>query len=217
MNDLSNLSKAICEINENEAETLVTQMINAGVPAIDILSQCQQGMTELGKRFEEGDCFIPELVVAGKIMEKMTQKLEPLLKQSREASPQTGCVVMGTVQNDVHNIGKDIVVMMLKGAGHRVVDLGVNVPPAQFVEAVKNHNADAIGMSVLITSCYKAIPATVEAIQNAGLKDQVSIMLGGAAATQMLAEKTGCDFYGRTPADVLKHMSDILVKRVNPN
>jgi methylmalonyl-CoA mutase cobalamin-binding domain/chain len=110
-------------------------------------------------------------------------------------------VVMGTVQHDVHDIGKDIVTMMLRGVGFQVIDLGVDVPPEKFVEAVRGHQPCVVGMSVLLTTCYKSVGATVEAIRQAGLGDQVSLMVGGAAASELLREKAGCDFYGKTAVD----------------
>ena len=112
---------------------------------------------------------------------------------------------MGTVQHDVHDIGKDIVVMMLRGAGFEVIDLGVDVPPQQFVEAIRRHSPAVVGMSLLLTTCFKSVAATVQAIQEAGLRRQVSIMVGGAAASDLLSQSAGCDFYGKTAVDGLKY------------
>jgi len=182
MSELSPLAQALCQLKNQEVKDLTARMIQEGIPAADILAQCQDGMSELGRRFDSGDCFIPELIVAGKIMEAVTVELEPMLKESARARKGSGCVVMGTVLNDVHDIGKDIVVMMLRGSGFNVVDLGVNVSPARFVEAVRENNPVVLGMSVLLTTCYKSIGDTVEAIREAGFRDKISIMLGGAAA-----------------------------------
>lgn len=207
MSELSKLALALNQLNQQEVKRLVDQAVKDGVPAADILSQCQEGMAEIGRRFDQGECFIPELIVAGKILESVMKDLGPLLKQSIQTPKSAGSVIMGTVLNDVHDIGKDIVVMMLRGAGFTVVDLGVNVSPARFVEAIRENNPSIVGMSVLLTTCYKSISDTVEAIREAGLRDKVSIMLGGAAATEILAEKTGCDFYGKTAMDAVNHAS----------
>lgn len=207
MSELSVIAQTLNQLNQSELKQLVAQAIQNGVPAADILTQCQEGMAEIGRRFDQGDCFIPELIVAGKIMESVMKELEPLLKEAAQIKQGAGSVVMGTVLNDVHDIGKDIVVMMLRGSGFEVIDLGVNVPPAKFVEAIRENNPIVVGMSVLLTTCYKSIADTVEEIKKAGLRDKVSIMLGGAAATQILAEKTGCDFYGKTAMDAVNHTS----------
>ena len=210
MNELGNLAMALCTLNGNEAKRLVKTMVEEGVPASQILSQCHAGMASLGKRFDDGECFIPELILAGKIMEDLMGDLEPLLKGSSPASEEGAArVVLGTVQNDIHNIGKDIVAMMLRGSGHEVIDLGIDVAPSRFVEAVQIHKPQVVGMSVLLTTCYKSITNTLEAFRQAGVRDQVAEMVGGAAASQLLADKTGCDFYGQTAVDAVTIVSRI--------
>lgn len=203
MNELGNLAMALCTLNEKEAKRLVKNMVDEGVPAPQILSQCHAGMAALGKRFDEGDCFIPELILAGKIMESLMVELEPLLQGAAVTQEGAVRVVLGTVQNDIHNIGKDIVAMMLRGSGHDVIDLGIDVAPGRFVEAIQTHKPQVVGMSVLLTTCYKSITNTLEAFRQAGVRNQVAIMVGGAAASQMLADKTGCDFYGQTAVDAV--------------
>jgi len=209
MSELSDLAQALSGLKEQDAKVIVKKAIGEGVSATDILAQCHEGMSELGRRFDCGEAFIPELIVAGKIMENLMVDLEPLLKDAAETVESAGCVVMGTVLNDVHDIGKDIVIMMLKGAGFEVVDLGINAPPEKFVQAIQDHNPSVVGMSVLLTTRYKSIMETVGAIEKAGLRDDVSIMLGGAAATDLLAEKTGCDYYGKTAIDGLNYATEI--------
>ncbi len=215
MSDQGKLSQAINSVNEEEVKRLVSEKIEAGIPAADILDECHKGMAELGQRFESGDCFIPELIMAGQIMENVMKELGPLLEKSTEKKETTGNVVIGTVQHDIHNIGKDIVVTMLRGAGFNVIDLGVDASPDKFVEAVKENDAILIGMSVLITTCYKSIPATVEALKQAGLRDKVSVLLGGAAASEMLAERTGCDYYGKTAVDAVNLATKVAQMRGN--
>jgi methanogenic corrinoid protein MtbC1 len=194
------LSEAIANVREAEIKDLVAKRIAAGTPAADILADCNRGMIELGNRFATGDCFIPELMYGGMIMKTVMAQLAPLVEKG-PARSSAGAVVMGSVQYDVHDIGKDIVIMMLRGVGLDVVDLGVDVPPAKFVEAIRRHRPLAVGMSVLLTTCYKSVSATVEAIRQAGLRDDLKIMVGGAAASQLLSDAAGCDFYGKTAVD----------------
>jgi methylmalonyl-CoA mutase cobalamin-binding domain/chain len=116
---------------------------------------------------------------------------------------------MGSVLHDVHDIGKDIVITMLRGSGYEVIDLGVDVPPEKFVEAIAEHKPQVVGMSVLLTTCFKSVIATVEAIKQAGQRESVSIMVGGAAASDLLRENAGCDFYGKSAVDGLKFAGSV--------
>jgi 5-methyltetrahydrofolate--homocysteine methyltransferase len=117
-------------------------------------------------------------------------------------TPETkATAVIGTVQYDVHDIGKDILIMMLRGVGFEVIDLGVDVPPEKFVDAIRRHNPSVVGMSVLLTTCFKSVLATADAIREAGLRDQITLMVGGAAASDLLRDNAGCDFYGKTAVD----------------
>ncbi len=209
MSEMSALAQAICHVKEEDAKALVKQQIGEGVPAADIVEQCHQGMAELGRRFDTGDCFIPELIMAGHLMEKIMDDLKPLLVDAEKSKTVSGCIVMGTVKNDIHNIGKDITVTMLRGSGFEVIDLGVDVHPQNFIDAIQEHHPLAVGMSILITTCYKSISDTVEAIKQAGLRDGISLMLGGAAASKLLVEKTGCDFFGATAIDAVNHVTQL--------
>jgi methylmalonyl-CoA mutase cobalamin-binding domain/chain len=200
MSQEGNLAEAIAEVREADVKAIVDQKIAAGVSADDILLECNRGMIELGHRFAGGSCFLPELMFGGMIMKSVMGKLAPLLT-SRRSQKTVGKVVMGSVQYDVHDIGKDIVVTMLRGVGFEVIDLGVDVPPAKFVEAIRQHQPVAVGLSVLLTTCFKSVAATTEAIRAAGLRDTVKIMVGGAAASDLLAASAGCDYYGKTAVD----------------
>jgi 5-methyltetrahydrofolate--homocysteine methyltransferase len=198
----TNLTQAVAQCDEEQVKALLQQKLQAGVPANDILAECNQGMIELGNRFNREECFLPELMVGGMIMKDVTNQLAPFLAASQRSAAK-GKVVMGTVQHDVHDIGKDIVVLMLRGAGFDVLDLGVDVPPGKFVEAIRTHQPSVVGLSLLLTTCFKSVIATVEAITGAGLRNGLSIMVGGAAASDLLAKNAGCDYYGRTAVDGL--------------
>jgi 5-methyltetrahydrofolate--homocysteine methyltransferase len=195
------LAEALAECREDDVRELVRERIAAGDPATEILAQCNRGMVELGNRFASGECFIPELMFGGMIMKSLMAELTPLIEGQSQAVETRGKVVMGSVQYDVHDIGKDIVTMMLRGVGFEVIDLGVDVPPEAFVAAVREHQPLAIGMSVLLTTCFKSVLATMEALRAAQLRDKVAIMVGGAAASQLLCENAGCDYYGKTAVD----------------
>ena len=204
MTEQHTLAEALTLCQEDTVKRLVKAKIQAGVPAAEILAECNRGMTELGNRFSRDECFIPDLMFGGAIMRGVMGDLAPLLEggQTTEARAKA---VMGTVQYDVHDIGKDIVVMMLRGVGFQVVDLGVDVPPESFVTAIRDHQPAVVGMSLLLTTVFKSVTATVEAIKQAGLRGRVSIMVGGAAASELLSDSAGCDFYGKTAVDGLHH------------
>jgi 5-methyltetrahydrofolate--homocysteine methyltransferase len=204
----SPLADALANVQEAEVLAEVRGRLAAGAPANDILAECNRGMIELGNRFASGDCFLPELMYGGMIMKTVMGELGPHLAQAPGDSF-AGTVVMGSVQHDVHDIGKDIVVMMLRGTGFQVVDLGVDVPPEKFAEAARQHRPLVLGMSVLLTTCFRSVIATVEALKAAGIRDGLKIMVGGAAASERLQETAGCDFYGKTAVDGAKYAAQL--------
>jgi 5-methyltetrahydrofolate--homocysteine methyltransferase len=209
MDQSTSLFDAVSRAREDEVMALVGQQLSAGVPAADVLAECNRGMVELGNRFADGDCYLPDLMFAGMIMKSVMSELGPRLTQA-SAARSRGTVVMGSVQHDVHDIGKDIVITMLRGVGFEVVDLGVDVPAARFVQAVAEHKPQVVGMSVLLTTCFKSVIATVEAIRRAGQRQNVAIMVGGAAASDLLSENAGCDFYGRSAVDGVKFADSVV-------
>jgi 5-methyltetrahydrofolate--homocysteine methyltransferase len=209
MSQPESLFEAVAAAREDEVMALVRKRIADGVPANDIVAECNRGMVELGNRFASGDCFLPDLMFAGMIMKGVMAELNPLLGAATAAKTR-GTVVMGSVQHDVHDIGKDIVVTMLRGVGFKVIDLGVDVPPEKFVEAIAEHNPRVVGMSVLLTTCFKSVVATVAAIKDAGQRTGVSIMVGGAAASDLLRENAGCDFYGKNAVDGVKFADSVV-------
>jgi len=211
MTSEESLVAAIAEVEEDKAMALVHGKLDAGVPAAEILAECNRGMVELGERFARQECYIPDLMFGGMIMKKVTTELALKLEDT-QTPKSAGTVVMGTVQHDQHDIGKDIVVMMLRGVGFRVIDLGVDVPPEKFVQAIREHRPAVAGMSVLLTTCYDSVSATVEAVNQAGLRDGIALMVGGAAASDLLRENAGCDFYGKTAVDGAKFAGRLATK-----
>ena len=212
MAEENELVEALVQCQEDKVRSLVNDRIAAGVAAAEIVAECNRGMTELGERFGRGECFVPDLMVGGMIMKAVMADLEPMLEK-QETVEFVATVVMGSVQHDVHDIGKDIVTMMLRGVGLDVIDLGVDVPPEKFVEAVRQHQPAVMGMSVLLTTCYRSVVATVDAVKQANLRDNLAVMVGGAAASNLLAENAGCDFYGKTAIDAVKFAGQIVPMR----
>ena len=207
---MSKIAEALSSCEETTVLQLVREQLDAKVPATDIVAECNVGMTELGERFDQGEAFIPDLMFAGMIMKKAMEILEPHLETADDSdSAPKRTVVIGTVQNDIHDIGKDITAMVYRSSGFNVIDLGVDVKPETFVTAIREHKPEFVGMSLLLTTCYQSVLNTVKAISDAGLRDQVKICVGGAAASPLLAEKANCDFYGKTAIDTVRWSQNI--------
>ena len=189
------LIDAIIEMREDDALAITNQMLDAGASPLDVLDACRNAMDVIGQRFEEGDAFIPELILAGEMMTQISEVIKPRMQE--EASQEVlGKVVIGTVEGDIHDIAKDIVAFMLEINGFEVTDLGVDVPPARFVEAVKETGAKIVGLSGFLTLAYDPMKDTVAALKAAGL-DDVKVMIGGGQIDQQIKEYTSADGYGR--------------------
>ena len=197
------LTDAIVGMREDEALGLVKSMLDAGTDPQAVLDAAKNAMTELGRRFECEEAFIPELIMGGEIMKNISDELKPHLKGAGDGA-KLGTVVIGTVQGDIHDIGKDIVVMMLDINGYEVHDLGVDVPADQFIAAIREHGPQVVGLSGLLTLAFDSMKATVDAISAAGLRDQVRIMVGGAPADAQVQDYTGADGWGNDVAQALK-------------
>ena len=183
---------AVLDCNAPAAAEETQKALDAGLTAEKILYQgCIPAMDEVGYQFEIGEKFVPEMLIAARAMDAAMQLLRPILVE--EGVEQIGTVVAGTVQGDLHDIGKNLVMMMMEGAGFRIVDLGTDVPPEKFVEAVKTEHPDIVAMSALLTTTTRSIVATIQALEEAGVRDQVKVMIGGAPITQDFADKVGAD------------------------
>jgi methylmalonyl-CoA mutase cobalamin-binding domain/chain len=168
-------------------------------------------LEEVGARFERGDFFVPEMLIAGRAMAGAMEVLRPLLA---ETGVQTiGKFVMGTVQGDVHDIGKNLVNIMLEGAGFEVIDLGVQVKPEKFVEAVDQHKPDIVGFSAFLTTTMPMFKANINALQKAGLRDSVVVMVGGAPVTQEYADAVGADGYAADASATVKRAKELIEGR----
>lgn len=185
------LAEAIADLDEDTALDLVRNALDAGIPAVQILQSCQNGMAVVGQRFEQEEYFVSDLMMAGEIFTAINEILAPALEATGETS--IGTVVMGTVRGDVHNIGKDVVVNMLKAANFRVVDLGVDVAPEAFVAALRESSAHILGMSGLLTLAFDSMKATVDQVTAAGMRETVKIMIGGGPVDANVCRIVGAD------------------------
>ena len=188
------LINAITEMQEEDALKITNQLLKDGTSPMDVLDSCKQAMDVIGERFEKGEAFIPELILAGEMMTDITAVIKPSLAGEAGAA-KLGKVVIGTVEGDIHDIAKDIVAFMLDINGFEVTDLGVDVPPAKFIKAVKETGATIVGLSGFLTLAYDPMKDTVAAFRAAGL--DVKIMIGGGQIDEQIRQYTGADAYGR--------------------
>jgi methanogenic corrinoid protein MtbC1 len=190
-----NIVDAIVNIDEPTALELADELIRQGVAPIEILEKCREGMSVVGERFEVGTFFLSEMIMAAEIFNRVMDKIRPELMKTVTES--RGKIVMGTVEGDVHDIGKNIVIALLEAEGYTVIDLGVDVPAERFVEAIKEHEPDIVGMSSLLTVALESKKKTVDAITEAGLRDKVKIIIGGgridAHATEYIKPDAATD------------------------
>lgn len=191
---LEQLVRGLAALEEHEVADIVRQELQQGTEALAILKACQQGMAVVGERFEQGEYFVSDLMMAGEIFKQVGEMLAPRLQSVEHTDG--GAVIVGTVKGDIHDIGKDIVVNMLRSANYDVTDLGVDVPPAAFLDALIDTGATVVGMSGLLTLAFGAMTETVAAIEQAGLRDSVRIMIGGGPIDGRVCENVGADDWG---------------------
>ena len=170
-------------------------------------------LEEVGARFERGDYFVPEMLIAGKAMSGALNVLRPLLAETGAES--IGTYVMGTVKGDVHDIGKNLVNIMLEGAGFTVIDIGVQAPPEKFIAAIREHKPDIVGMSAFLTTTMPMFKVNIHEITKAGLRDEVIIMVGGAPVTQEYADAVGADGYAADASTAVRLAKNLIKKRRN--
>ena len=196
MSDLyGKMSELLISGGIEEIKKLTQQALDEGLEASEVLSKgLLPGMDIVGQRFKACEMFIPEVLRSAKTMQGSMGILRPLLSEADAAG--AGTVVIGTVEGDLHDIGKNLVGMMLEGAGFQVVDLGTDVKPGDFVEAAKEHKPSILGMSALLTTTMPKMGETVNALKEAGIRDQIKVMAGGAPVTQDFVDEIGADAYG---------------------
>jgi 5-methyltetrahydrofolate--homocysteine methyltransferase len=190
------LIKAITEMREEDALKITAQMLDAGTSPLDVLEASRKALDAIGKRFEEGTYFLPELMLAGEMMTQITESIKPKLAEMPDRK-RHGKVLIGTVEGDIHDIGKNIVSFMLDVNGFEVLDLGVNVPPQKFVDAIQEFQPQIIALSGFLTLSFDAMKNTVTAIESAGLRKKIKIMIGGGQINEEVKEYAGADGYGK--------------------
>ncbi|MEM2454667.1 MAG: cobalamin-dependent protein [Candidatus Bathyarchaeia archaeon] len=184
------LIEAFINLEEEKVLKIVGDLIREGKDPAEVLEACRRAAEIVGEKFENGEYFLSELVYAGEIFNSIMKIVLPLIK--KEIKP-VGTILIGTVQGDIHDIGKNIFKAFAETAGFKVIDIGVDAPPEKFVEAVKIYNPDIVGMSGLLTIAYDSMKKTIEALREAGLRDKVKIIIGGGRVDENIKKYTGAD------------------------
>lgn len=195
----SPLAQAVGDLQPDAAVSLVREKMAAGEPPLAILGELQGGMTMVGDRFESGEYYLSELIFAGEIFKQASAPLQDALAEAAENA--VGTIVLGTVKNDIHEFGKNIAGTVLSSNGIRVVDLGVDVDPQAWVDAITESGATLVGMSALLTTVFDSMKESIATIERAGLRDKVTILVGGGPMTEEAARYVGADHYCETAQD----------------
>ena len=195
MDKVQPISEAIVQLKWNEIAELTKEALTSGIPALEIINQgLVPGMSVVGTKFRNGEIFLPEVMLSAKTMKTALEILAPILSQ--QSTHYRDRVAIGTVRGDIHDIGKNIVISMLQGNGFEVMDIGVDVDPERFVEVVRDNDLQILGLSALLTSTMPMIEETIKALEQAGLRQRVRVIIGGAPLTQAYADQIGADGYG---------------------
>ncbi len=209
MADLRALAEAVINGKKDEAERLTKEALEQGVAPGEIINEgLVAGMSVVGEKFKNNEFYVPEVLIAARAMKSAMALVKPHLKEGDVQSQ--GKVAIGTVRGDLHDIGKNLVAMMLEGAGFEVVDLGVDVAPEQFVSAVTEHGADIVAMSALLTTTMPSMKDTIDALADAGLREKTKVLIGGAPVTQSYADEIGADGYAPDAASAVDKAKELL-------
>lgn len=190
------LIEAITNIQEQEAIDIANELISSGRDPLAIMDNCTIAMDKVGELFESGEYFLPELMMAGEILKQITEIVKPKIQEG-EVTEKKGRVLMGTVAGDIHDIGKDIVAFLLEVNGYEVCDIGVDASPEKFVSEIQSFKPEIVGLSGLLTVAYESMKNTVKAIESAGLRDNLKIMIGGGQMSDQICTFAGADAYGK--------------------
>jgi 5-methyltetrahydrofolate--homocysteine methyltransferase len=209
MADFQGIAESLIKGNRDGVSELVQQAVDEGVSPSDILNEgLVAGMSVVGKRFKANEFYVPEVLIAARAMKAGMQIIKPLLEESG-AKP-AALFVIGTCKGDLHDIGKNLVAMMMEGAGFEVIDLGIDVDPEKFVEVIKERKPDVIALSALLTTTMPAMKTTLDALEAAGVRDQVKAMIGGAPVTQNYADEIGADGYAPDAASAVDKAKELV-------
>lgn len=192
-----------------EAADLTSEMLEAGTEPLEILDICRSAMDIVGSKFEDGEFFIPELILAGETLEDISRLVKPLISGTDgEAQEKHGKVLIGTVAGDLHDIGKNIVTFMLDVNNFDVKDIGIDVPKEEFLDAIREFRPQVVGLSGFLTLAFDSMKETVDAIEGAGLRDEVKIMIGGGQVDEMIRKHTGADAFGLNAMEAVKQCKE---------
>ena len=191
---MTELVSAIADLEMAKAPEIVQRKLDAGEAPLDILAECRQGMDIVGERYKSGKYFLSELIVSGEMFKQAMKLIEPRMETGADGE-NAPAIVLGTVKGDIHNLGKDIVAVLLKGAGFVVHDLGIDVPPQAFVDKLKETGAAILGMSGLLTPSFDSMKATVDAVTEAGLRENIKVVIGGGVITEQVRRHCGADAF----------------------
>ncbi len=204
MNDLKeSFINALVELDEPAVMDILDKRLASGEEPLEILNDVKKAMDEVGNRFEKGIYFVADLMMAGELLNRLMDVIKPYLKKGSR-SDYLGTIVIGTVKGDIHDIGKDIVITMFEANGFRVIDLGVDVPPEKFVTSVKEARPQIVGLSALLTSAFKYMKETVEALNKNGLREEIKVIIGGGTIDRTVKEYVGADAFCRDPVEAIK-------------
>lgn len=201
---MSILAEAIKQLNENDVYKIVDDMLTTGTSPDVIIKECNAGMVAVGDLFASGQYYLTELMFSAEIIKEVMKKLAPIIKEMGSNEQGGGTVVIGTVKGDIHDIGKNIVNSLLRGHGFTVIDLGVDVPSEKFVEAVIKSGAMILGLSALLNSTYPEMKNVVDAITAAGIRERVTIIIGGTICSETVRQYTGADYYANDAVTGIK-------------
>ncbi len=198
---MDRLAQTFSALEEDRVYQLVNECLEKSITPLLIVNELSRGMEKVGQLFKDDEYALAELIYAGEIFKEAMEKIKPLLLAGESRS--AGLVIMGTVEGDIHDLGKNIVITMLECSGFKVIDLGVDVPAKKFVEAIKESGASLIGMSLLLTTAMDSLRNAIMAIEEAGIRNNIKIMIGGAPVSEHLRVETGADYLGRDAVEAL--------------
>jgi len=199
--DMDRLAQTFSALEEDRVYQLVNECLEKSITPLLIVNELSRGMEKVGQLFKDDEYALAELIYAGEIFKEAMEKIKPLLLAGESRS--AGLVIMGTVEGDIHDLGKNIVITMLECSGFKVIDLGVDVPAKKFVEAIKESGASLIGMSLLLTTAMDSLRNAIMAIEEAGIRNNIKIMIGGAPVSEHLRMETGADYLGHDAVEAL--------------
>lgn len=202
------LRQAMAELDEDKVLTLVEERIKSGGSAMEIVECCRQGVEEVGTKYSDGEYFLSDLVMSKQIFAGIMKIVEPHILASQ--CDHRCSIVIGTIEGDIHDLGKDIIIYLLRSYGFKVYDLGINVPPEKFVQAVSETGTSILGISVLLSFCVGSVKKVVELLEESGLRKDVKIIVGGYQASPLVREFSGVDFYAANVAEALKILLPML-------